>query len=118
MSSLRYNCEVGKKTRAPVPIDFTVNVSHLTGERRGAILKEEVIHRGAEVMKYSLAYINPRICGVDNGRVLGYDNSHGRHHRHSMGAVSVLKFPGYEALLHRFRKEVYELWRLEDEQED
>jgi hypothetical protein len=89
----------------------------LTGKRRGAIVKEEVVQRGSAVVKYSLAYINPRICGVDNGRVLGYDNSHGRHHRHHMGLVSSISFPGYEALLDRFRQEVIEIWRREDEQE-
>jgi hypothetical protein len=79
-------------------------------------VKEEIVQRGAEVVKYSLAYINPRICGPDNGRVLGYDNSHGHHHRHSMGKVSSVDFPGYEALLDRFQREVTELWRNEDEQ--
>lgn len=79
-------------------------------------MKEEIVQRGTEVLKYNLAYINPRICGPDNGRVLGYDNSHGRHHRHSMGQVSSVDFPGYEALLERFQREVTEIWRHEDEQ--
>ena len=83
-------------------------------------MKEEIVQRGAEVVKHSLAYINPRICGPDNGRVLGYDNSHRHHHRHhhrhSMGKVSSVDFPGYEALLDRFQREVTELWRNEDEQ--
>jgi hypothetical protein len=78
-------------------------------------VKEEIVHRGAEVVKYSLAYINPRIGGPDNGRVLGYDNSHGHHHRHFMGRVSFVDFSGYEALLERFQQEVTELWRNEDE---
>lgn len=79
-------------------------------------MKEEILQRGAEVMKYSLAYINPRICGPDNGRVLAYDNSRGHHRRHFMGKVSSVDFPGYEALLDRFQREVTELWRNEDEQ--
>lgn len=79
-------------------------------------MKEEIVQRGALVVKYSLSYINPRICGPDNGRVLGYDNSHGHHHRHFMGQVSSVNFPGYEALVDRFREEVEELWRIEDEQ--
>jgi hypothetical protein len=40
---------------------------HLSGNRRGAILKEEVWYEGGGVVKYSLAYINPRICDIDNG---------------------------------------------------
>lgn len=103
--------------RKPEPEKKDVNVSHLTGKRRGAILKVEIVRRGEEVVRYSLAYINPRISGVDNGRVLGYDNSHGHHHRHSMGQISSVKFSSYEALLERFLEEIVELWRHEDEQE-
>ena len=94
-----------------------VNKSYLTGKRRGAILKEETRRRDGEIVRYTLAYINPRICGMDHGRVLGYDNSHSQHHRHFMGEVSVVNFSSYEELVERFRQEVVELWRLEDEQE-
>ena len=71
MSCLCQNAFVGKKPKSPVLIRSTVSIGHLTGRRRGAIVKEEIVHRGAEVLKYSLAYINPRICGPDNGRVSG-----------------------------------------------
>jgi predicted transcriptional regulator len=27
-----------------------------------------------EVVRYSLAYVNPSLCGADNGRVLGYES--------------------------------------------
>ena len=85
--------------------------------RKGAKLKEEVWQTpNGEVVKYSLAYINPRICGKDNGRVLGYDNSHDCHHRHFMGAIEPIEFKNYQALATRFREEVMELWRREDEQ--
>jgi hypothetical protein len=107
---------VGKKPKNPEPVQSTVNIGHLTGKRRGAIVNEEILHSGTEVVKYSLAYINPRICGPDNGRVLGYDNSHGHHHRHFMGQTSAVDFSGYEALVDRFQEEVEELWRNEDEQ--
>lgn len=53
---------------------------HLT--RKRGILQEEVWYLGNKVAKYSLACINPRICGADNGRVFAYDNEHGVHHRH------------------------------------
>ncbi len=92
------------------------NTSYLTGKRRGAVLKEEVWYEEDRVVKYSLGYINPRISGVDNGRVLGYDNSHEYHHRHFMGEAQEIDFPGYEALVHRFKQEVEELWRTEDGQ--
>jgi len=53
---------------------------------------------------------------VDNGRVLGYDNSHDYHHRHFMGEVEVTEFTTYVALVERFIGEVHELWRIEDEE--
>jgi hypothetical protein len=53
---------------------------------------------------------------MDNGRVLGYDNSHGHHHRHFMGQVQDIEFDDYESLAARFRAEVHELWRKEDEE--
>ena len=90
---------------------------YLSGRRRGAVLKEEVWYEGARVVKYSLAYINPRICAADHGRVLGYDNTHEYHHRHFMGKVEEVEFPGYEKLVAQFEREVHELWRAEDEQE-
>jgi hypothetical protein len=91
---------------------------YLTWPRRGAILKEEVWQtQEGQVVKYSLAYINPRICRVDHGRILGYDNSHDHHHRHFRGEVESVEFNGYEALSVRFQKEVQELWRQEDEQD-
>lgn len=84
--------------------------------RKGAKLKEEVWQTGdGQVVKYSLAYINPRICAADNGRVLGYDNSHNYHHRHFMGTVEHVKFHNFKDLAERFRTEVAELWRKEDE---
>jgi hypothetical protein len=103
-------------TRSPKAEKRVDETSFLTGKRRGAVLKEEVWYQGRAVVKYSLAYINPRICSADNGRVLGYDNSHDYDHRHFMGEVEEIDFPGYEALVDRFQKEVEELWRAEDEQ--
>jgi hypothetical protein len=84
---------------------------------RGARLREEVWQsRDGKVTKYNLAYINHVVCRVDNGRVLGYDNSHEYHHRHCMGNVEAVEFEGYESLAARFREEVLELWRKEDEE--
>jgi len=79
------------------------NTSYLTGKRRGAVLKEEVWYVGSEVVKYSLAYINPRICSVDDGRVLGYDNSHDYDHRHFMGEVREAEFPARRSFSERSR---------------
>ena len=85
--------------------------------RRSATLKEEVWQdEDGSVVKYNLAYVNPLICAVDHGRVLGYDNSHDYHHRHFLGTVEPVEFDKYESLSERFYAEVIELWRKEDEQ--
>ncbi len=61
------------------------------------------------VVKYSLAYINHRLCSKDNGRVIGYDNAHNYHHKHYFGEIfSVDDFTNYEDLLNRFEEEVKE----------
>ena len=102
--------------RAPAKkvVDESIILKRL---RRGARLREEVWQTpDRKVTKYNLAYINHLVCRLDNGRVLGYDNSHAHHHRHFMGTVSSVEFEGYESLAARFRGEVQELWRLEDEE--
>lgn len=72
------------------------------------MLKEEVWQTEAgEVVKYSLGYINSRLCGGDNGRVLGYDNSHDFHHKHFMCKQEAFdEFQGYESLAAQFYEEV------------
>ena len=106
-----------QKRFAPVAKKVVDETIYLTRPRRGALLKEEVWRAGdGRIVKYSLAYINVMVCPVDNGRVLGYDNSHDHHHRHYMGRQWPFDFTGYEALAVRFYSEVKELWRREDEE--
>ena len=61
------------------------------------------------VVKYNLAFINHALCARDNDRVVGYDASHGDHHRHFAGAEEKFAFVSYERLLERFLDEVREL---------
>ena len=61
------------------------------------------------VTRYALAYINLAICKADNGRVLGFDNAHGYHHRHYMGSIEAVEFESYEATLERFQREWMEI---------
>lgn len=77
----------------------------------GGKLKERVIRNldTGEVIEYALAYINPAIANTDNGRVLGYDNSHRSHHRHKMGIVEPVEFTTFEELRRRFEREWIEL---------
>jgi hypothetical protein len=95
---------------------MTLEVHRLKGRRKGALLKEQVWFEDGKVAAYSLAYINLKRCPADNGRVLGYDISHGFHHRHFMGQVNEVEFTSYAALVERFIGEVHELWRTEDEE--
>ena len=102
-----------RKKARPVET-VSVELSRLRGKRKGAILKNEVWYEDGEVVAYNLAYVNLKVCHVDHGRVLGYDNSHGFHHRHFMGMVEAVEYSSYPAQLKRFVKEVHELWRIED----
>ena len=106
---------VGKKAPKQPTITKSRTESTLTRPRKGAKLKEEVWQtEDGRVVRYSLAYINHRVCGVDNGRALGYDNSHDYHHRHFIRAVEPVKFTSYEALHGRFEAELIQLWKDEE----
>ncbi|WP_213803970.1 DUF6516 family protein [Granulicella sp. dw_53] len=71
------------------------------------VIREEIWEDEAgKVARYNLTFINHFLTQVDNGRVLGYDNSHGYHHRHFKGAVEPFRFESYEVLLDRFLHEV------------
>lgn len=61
------------------------------------------------VTRYNIAYINHDLCRKDNGRVLGYDNAHGYHHRHHMGTVKPCEFVSYEDTAERFQAEWQEI---------
>jgi len=63
------------------------------------------------VTRYNLAYINHAIYRGDNGRVLGFDNAHGYHHRHFMGKVELIEFESFETTQERFQQEWLEIVR-------
>lgn len=103
--------------KAPPVKTVSMEINRLKGKREGALLKDQVWYEDGEVVAYNLAYINLKLCKVDHGRVLGYDNSHGYHHRHFMGKVEPIRYTSFNALAKRFLKEVHELWRIEDEED-
>jgi len=84
---------------------------YLGGYRSGGILAEEFWQADGVVTKYSLAYIDLRLCQHDNGRVLGYDNAHGVHERHWMGKASPFEYQDYFKTRDQFQSEVEDLWR-------
>jgi len=82
-------------------------IDRVSRKRGNGILRREVwieTSTGA-VTRYNLAYINHNIFPGDNGRVLGFDNKHGFHHRHSMGTVEEISFASYEAVEQLFEDE-------------
>ncbi len=84
-----------------------VDGEFIISRRRGnGILRREVwVDASGKVSRYNLAYINHGISPVDNGRVIGYDNHHGRHHRHDMGRVETVEFTSFEEIEARFESE-------------
>ena len=73
---------------------------------RGLIREEVWIDGDGQVQRYNLAFINHFLVREDNGRVLGYDNGHGYHHRHFKGETKPFEYAGYDKLMARFLGEV------------
>lgn len=80
--------------------------TRLSSKYGNGILRREVwVDVRGQVLRYNLAYINHDIFQGDNGRVLGYDNAHGFHHRHFKGNVDAIDFSGFEDIEARFESE-------------
>jgi hypothetical protein len=78
------------------------------GRRRGIVVRVQAdFARSGRLLRYALTLVDSR-AGPDNGRVLGYDNTHGHHHRHADGNVTSTEFTSYEDLVKRFEAEVRE----------
>lgn len=81
-------------------------VHHISRKRGNGQLRREVwVDERGEVTRYNLAYINHAICAVDNGRVVGYDNQHGYHHRHYFGDMHPIDFVSFEEIEARFEED-------------
>jgi hypothetical protein len=100
---------VPPKRRLRKIIDDEVFVSCASGP---GLIREEVWEDGSgKVVRYNLAFINHFMMHTDNGRVPGYDNAHGEHHRHYYGSVEKISITSYESLVTLFRDEVRVLRR-------
>jgi Family of unknown function (DUF6516) len=72
---------------------------HIASKRGNGQLRREVwIDNKGVVTRYNLAYINHSMTTKDNGRVIGYDNQHGYHHRHHLGEISAVTLTTFEAI--------------------
>ena len=84
----------------------------ISSKRGNGQLRREVWEdEHGNITRYNFAYINHRLYSGDNGRVLGFDNQHGFHHRHFMGKTESLEFTSFEGLENQFDQEWYSLQR-------
>lgn len=84
-------------------IDETFTLSRKRGN--GLLRREVWVDGKGRVVRYNLAYINHAIHAGDNGRVIGYDNAHGYHHRHYLGKVEPVEFVSFEDIEARFEQD-------------
>ena len=80
---------------------------HVIAKRRGnGELRREVwVNERGRVTRYNLAYINHKIYQRDNGRVIGYDNAHGYHHRDYFGNIEAVGFVSFEDIEDQFTRD-------------
>ena len=79
---------------------------YLSSAKGGGILRRELwVDRRGYVVRYNLAYVNPAIYAGDNGRVLGYDSAHGKHHRHYKAQVTTVEWAGFAQIELRLQRE-------------
>lgn len=102
--------------KAPKEILLEQERFELKAKSGGGLLSYEVWgYKSQEktvVTRYNLVYINHAIYRGDNGRVLGFDNAHGYHHRHYMGTVESVEFESFEATQERFQQEWLEIVKI------
>ena len=78
-------------------------------DKGGGIIKFEAWEYKNRIVKYNMVYINKNIFPNDNGRVMGYDNSHNFHHKHYFGQITELDdFINYQELVQRFKNDIKE----------
>src|SRR3569623_1924274 len=87
-----------------------------SGKRKGAFVEFEAdVHlETGKVDSFRIVYINPMVYARDNGRVLGYDNSHGYWHRHYLGDITPVEETTYEDIIDRFKEDLNDVLGKED----
>ncbi len=81
-----------------------IDETHKIPDKRGnGLLRRELwVDKNGKITHYNLAFINYKLHFADNGRVGGYDNQHGYHHRHYFGRVEPIDFVSFEEVEKRF----------------
>lgn len=96
-----------KKTRK-IKVEQLIEDDSITlhKSKGNGILRRQVwVDNAGNVTRYSLAYINHLLHTGDNGRVLGFDNAHGYHHKHYLGNIEPVHFKNFSELEKRFQQE-------------
>ncbi|MDO9234158.1 MAG: DUF6516 family protein [Methylotenera sp.] len=90
-----------------MPDKKLIDESHVISSKKGnGMLRREVwVDEKGKITRYNLAYINAQLFSGDNGRVIGFDNAHGYHHRHYYGKVEAVGYTSYEDTEMLFEKE-------------
>lgn len=88
-------------------VDSTYVISSRKGN--GRLIRKVWVNKQKDIVKYSLVYVNFRIFQGDNGRVLGYDNDHGYHHKHYLGKIMPITFTSFAAIESSFETEFEEI---------
>lgn len=97
----------GRSTDEIAPARSTRDEFYPKGRKGGVTVRVQADYsRDGRLLRYALALIDTRRTGVDDGRIIGYDNAHGYHHRHCLGKVESIEFESYESIEKRFEAEV------------
>ena len=81
----------------------------IPAKKGNGIIKFEAWEYENKIIKYNMVYINKSIFPNDNGRVMGYDNSHNFHHKHYFGQITELdNFINYQILVQQFKNDIKE----------
>jgi hypothetical protein len=101
-----------RKKQAAKPVKATDEAAFVRCVSGDGLIQVEVWKDAkGKVVRYNLAFINFHLFAKDNGRVLGYDTSHGPPHRHFAGTVELIEDTPYDVVFDRFIEEVQELKR-------
>lgn len=105
-----------KRQRGQRLVTRHTDVWGLSGKRKGAFVEYEidVDAETGKVDSFRIVYINPMVYSRDNGRVLGYDNSHGYWHRHCLGGITKIEEMNYEEIIDRFKQDLNDVLAQED----
>jgi hypothetical protein len=101
---------VAKRVRQENELDSEKSVRdqfYPRGRKGGVVVRIQADYsRSGRLLRYSMTLIDAHQGVPDEGRVLGYDNAHGQHHRHYQGNVEAVEFESYENTERRFEAEV------------